>query len=856
MRLRFDSLSFWFGFIVASIFWWMVGALKPAFKEWRAKARTRREEAKLRDLGGLEEKMRQIILRQAQAMHLAANLFSLDEIVQTPRLLTPPPDLPPAASDEEREERDAVLAAYMDDISVNAVPYLPDWPEMGTHYGAPSLNLFEALQYGADLAIIARPGMGKTTALAWLASRLAQQAPDLPAHLENKTAFILHAANVLGRDAEDGEHLLDPLIEQINRDASLLQQSRFPDLVRVLFTQGRALLLFDGLDELPRAQADEAIRYLAALKKAYPETQCIAAADSVYLDGLIKLRFAPLPLRPWDAAQRAAFVKRWGKLWEEYIVTESWAQELPPHVDAALLNAWLLSHDDWYTPLEMTLRTWALYAGDIQGATAEDAIYTHLRRLLPEKTPFEALETLGLQIIINQMPVFQMRDTKQWLEKFESAIAAEAEMEDMTQADENADETSSSAAAVNVKPARSLVDHLTEAGLLVKSVSGHLRAAHPVFTAFLAGRAAAQVNVQTALAEQPAWSGQAQTLYYLAHYGNPTQAIQKILSESDSVLNQHLFSIGRWLKTAPANAAWRSTILMEIAKVFTKPGIALAQRGQAASALALSRINGIAQVFIRQLRQSDPEILQISALGLGLTQQAESVPHLQALFDNPNPRVYRAACLGLAAIGNDPALEALVDALLNYHDDLRQAAAEALANHVREGHPTLQDAAQREGAESAALRRAAVYGLARIHEPWADALLDQLQYDEEWVVRNGAVALLEARRKTNPFIPRPLTPPAQTSWLLTFAARQGLGISPAQDPTDILLQVLQYGEPEEKLAVLAYLRTRPSEGVIAKLYHALRGNDDIDLRESIYLTLFWMAASGVRLPSAKKYGLS
>src|SRR5512136_2679018 len=88
-----DPLSFFFGFIIATIFWWMVSRARPMWKELRTSLGVRREESQARRVSNLEENHRRVTLRRAQGMHLSAPLFALDEILQEPRLMAPPPRL-------------------------------------------------------------------------------------------------------------------------------------------------------------------------------------------------------------------------------------------------------------------------------------------------------------------------------------------------------------------------------------------------------------------------------------------------------------------------------------------------------------------------------------------------------------------------------------------------------------------------------------------------------------------------------------------------------------------------------------------------------------------------------------------
>jgi HEAT repeat protein len=89
--------------------------------------------------------------------------------------------------------------------------------------------------------------------------------------------------------------------------------------------------------------------------------------------------------------------------------------------------------------------------------------------------------------------------------------------------------------------------------------------------------------------------------------------------------------------------------------------------------------------------------------------------------------------------------------------------------------------------------------------------------------------------------------------LIKFAGKQGVGIPPGSPATDILLLALKSDDPEARLAALPYLKTTPTEGVIAQLYAAMF-KDDPELREQAFYVLWEMGISGVKLPNPSQYG--
>jgi hypothetical protein len=232
---------------------------------------------------------------------------------------------------------------------------------------------------------------------------------------------------------------------------------------------------------------------------------------------------------------------------------------------------------------------------------------------------------------------------------------------------------------------------------------------------------------------------------------------------------------------------------------------------------------------------------------------SKSIESLTGLFGNQNPNVRRAACLALVNIGTTPAMDSVASALLHGDENLRRTAAEALANHPIEGYAMLKEGAGMK--KDLLVRRSVVYGLGRIQEPWAEEIVNHIEAeDDQWAVRNAATEVRENRERINAHIPQRLPPPAQSPWIIAFAGKQGLGVSPDKAPTDLLLLALKSGTEEERLASLAYLRIMPVEGVFGALFQAMYGSEP-SLREAVFQTLSEMAARGVEVPDPVQFGV-
>ena len=106
---------------------------------------------------------------------------------------------------------------------------------------------------------------------------------------------------------------------------------------------------------------------------------------------------------------------------------------------------------------------------------------------------------------------------------------------------------------------------------------------------------------------------------------------------------------------------------------------------------------------------------------------------------------------------------------------------------------------------------------------------------------------LDAKAHLGSLAPGKLRAPSNTPWLVEFAGKQGMGISPGVPATDILMLALKGDDPDARIAALPFLKFTPTEGVLVQLYSAMY-KDDPELREAAYNTLWEIGLSGTKLP--------
>jgi HEAT repeat protein len=813
----------------------------PLFKQIRENAKVKTEEAQVRRTSGLEDNHRRLTLRRAQGMHLAAQLFALDELLQEPKLLAPPAQVEPGA------------VSIQDDVISQTLPYMPDWPELAAIYRAPTLSITEAVTGETNVVIVGAAGAGKTVALAHLASLAANLQVQLEAG-KDAVPFHYHIADLeLPFDASK-----DPLTVVINaasERAPVFDLRKLPEFIKQSFNGGTALLLIDGFDEAdPQTQTD-VLAWFKAVTEAYPRARIVTTGTANQLTGLISLGFSPLAVMAWDSRTVSGFIKKWGEAWVRTV------SQQPNDVDPVLLNEWLGIDNTGLTPLELTLKAWAVYAGDGLGSRVLDFIASHLRRVAPSGTPVAALELLAMQVVLTLQPIFDPRKARGWVKQYDIVEDQPIESaETVSTTDTGSPVPLTESQKIRIKkskagtavPTYGLLSKMVDSGLIIMHANEKMRFLHPVFNGYLAGQAVGDNDADTSLLAQPEWDGKSLALKYLAARVDASAVADILLKTSNLPLHSGTFVVARWLRDAPKEAPWRAKVFASLLSILQAEGQPLTLRAKAMAAFVASGDPGAATLFRQLLSSRSFEVIPFAALGCGAVRDRKAVPILEEVLQAPVGAVRRAACLALVAISMDKSLEAVARALLQGDDELRRAAAQALANDPNEGYETL-----REGATltDIMVRRAVVHGLARVEEPWA---LEQLQHmqveDDQWAVRNLANQYVEEISKRDPRVPKKLTPPSETPWLIQFAGKQGVGIPRGGPATDVLITVFKYGTTEERLAAIPYLKRNANEGVIGALYNGVYGEDP-EVSEAAFIAVQEIAANGMALPHPNQFGL-
>ena len=797
--------------------------------------------------------------RDCQTLHLAGHLTPLSAIIVEPRFL-PVPALPDPTLEDERG---SVL---------DVVPQHLDLPFGDAPFNLETLSLVDLASGGRRLAILGLPGAGKTTALAAIALHALGElrfetlsemvdAVDTAMHegmseeeieklrrrqqeIEERamarlrelqltedvdgaavapvarvdwrvfTPMLIHLAEIELNPAVIGPEVdpAEPLVRAIQGRVGPVTQRTIPRFVYRRVASGQALLLIDGYDDLPPDLRAEKLAWLRHFVEVYPDNLIYIVGPAEGYGPLVNLGFSPVFLRPWTEQDARTLAEKWAAAWPT-IARRGRRLAAPPD-ERALRQA--TTNVRARTPLDLTLKVWAAYAGDAREAGRLGWYDAYVQRQLGPDLPEPARGAL-------EMAAARILDGDGFgIARSElSALFTKA----VTGPEEGAK------LAVNVD---GFLRDLTGKHRLMKVYPGDVMVFnHPVLCRYLAAEHAAgnETRAVADLLNVPAWRD---AFPFLAARTDIERAVAALLASQTDLLSSSLFEIARWLPDANPSARWRGEVFKRLARVLTAPAQFPSVRERAMAALVSSRDENTLFIFRQALQAQDAGVRRLACLGIGALGVTDGIKDLTPMLSDGDRDVRLAAALALGAIGSERAMEIMVRGLLEGEEDLKRAVAEALAAIPGEGHGVIRDAVDDEDMQ---IRRAAVFGLRRIKAAWALVALYRLMLeDSQWYVRSAAEEAFAQARDPQAAGLKRYPPAEEILWLVNWAAGRGEGVPQGEAAYQVLLRALQLGEPDFRRAAAETLGRLGYVPALKPLYAALRDQEPT-VRDGVFRAL-------------------
>ncbi len=878
--MRFDFGSFLIGFATAAVIGFVLYRLRGVFGRARQRLTQTTGEARNFLSASPEARYSARVMEVLNAYHLLGERVALKDIALWPRFVAPPAP---------------ILDLDKDDPSVlHVVPMVHEFPASYAPYNVESLTVGDLQKGERHIAILGGPGMGKSTALAVIGLVAAGQMelPVLEVTVEEAFADELQGLNPdeRARQIKNLKEQQERALEQLRRskggkdedETPTREVARFRTLMPILVhlrdidlrpeaygilpqtpktgktgelaegdkakakraTQsapqikpldpaeplvaalqrrfggaaastlakpvyrrlkaGAALVLIDGYEDLLPEERPAVLRWLAQFLALYGRNFIIVTGPVSGYDGLLNVGFMPCYLRAWTDNDYATLAEKWAAAWPEIGKV---GRKAAPAPDAKAIDR-AKTGVRGRSMLDVTLKIWADYAGDVKETGRRGWYDAYVRRTLPDHDTMRPILEEAAAAMLNG----------QGLPSRESLKAA----------------LTSRFTGPDGKPTgdvEAALRTLTRAEVLLDLPGDRYVPRHPLIGAFLAAESLDASTVVQA-ANNPLW---ADAMPFAAARLPMDAAVGEILNAPADLLYSNVFGMTYWLPDSPSDAKWRGEFFRRLSAALLANSQFPTLRERAMAALVTSRDKGVFHVFRQALAHANPLVRRLGCIGLGALGDQEAVRALSDRLADDDQDVRLAAGFALGVIGSPGALEALGDALGSQDQNLQRAVAEALAAIPGEGHTTLREMIKH---KDDLLRRAAVFGLARVGAAWAIALIYRAQIEDSvWYVRDAASqAFVNAAQtdfgglKQHPNID-------QLAWLMAFMNARGEVIPTGQNARQALIRALQEGETPVLRAAAA--RTLGNLGYVREvraLYNALKDREE-PTRAAVYEAL-------------------
>lgn len=843
--MRFDFISFLLGFGSAS---------GVSYGLWRYQERLRR----VREAAeGQAESARQFLKRTADARymddlieylegyHLAGPTVKLSEIVMEPRVIVDKALIAITETDEASEFHYSLV-----------VPRHHDFPEIYTSYSLEHLPIADLCVGAPHVALLGNPGTGKSTALATLAlmamgaisfenlqdltnraieeeqeglseaerSRrrselekiqgrvmeqfhsVQQSGLDRDSYIPTRTItdlfpIFFHIGSIdldlsiYGTEVDPAE----PIIRAFQDYASLITGQAAPALIYQRLGRGNCLVLIDGFDDLSVQERTRVYPWLQSFMAAYGNNRIIISGPPTNYDPLAHLGFVPMFIRPWTPLETEQYVRKWVALWPTIEARKAGKKKIQVQgVDPKLVQR-LLNNNRNRMPLDITLKILAGLAGDEREIGVRGWYERYVRDYLPDDQYSAGLLREVAMVMLDRGALLKQDQIQEIASK---RVPATDDKHDAT------------------------VDQLTKAltnnGIMVKRAGNTYDFRHPLIAAYLGAEGLIRDFPQRLadVAANPNWHT---AIAYAASALDLSPAIAKKLSTPPDILFTNLFSIARWLPEAPSDAYWRAEIMKRLSAALLAPTQYPSIRARAVAALIASHDPNLMTIFRQAIRSGNPAIRRMACIGMGALGDETALSDLTPMLVDDNRDVQLAAGEALGAISTEAALEVMVRALLEGEEPLRQVVAQGLGGIPGEGHRILEDAVEH---NDMLVRRAAIYGLARIPQPWALlAIYRTMLNDSEWYVRSAAEFAFARARTPEHEAPRSYPQLEQLVWLNNWANAAGVGVPQGDNALQLLVRVLQEGDPHSRVLAARTLGKLGMVKAVKPLYGALMDKD-------------------------------
>jgi HEAT repeat protein len=796
---KIDLFSFWFGFILATVFWLVIlriSRMLPKMKKSMADNR-RKQEAKHNT--SREHSLRVYMERKSQSNHIASALFPLDRVLIEPSVIAPPDYLPRLGEDESSSHPSSVL------------PYTPEVPDLYIDFPAQLFSIEAVASACQYFCLSGAAGAGKTTALSFLVSRFAEnESKPLP--------LVIPARLFLTPETLVMDLLADYLATNI---AGVSHESAL-DIVTQAAQNSNLLLTIEDLDELSRSEFDIVVERVKEFQALLPKAHIAVTSGTFYSGALEDAGFSMFTIAPWNRDQRTHFIQQWSNAFSDATKLEiqSSGSNLKARLDKTLL--WLLQEETSLSPMEQTIKVWLSLANSLRFPQREK-LYTSYLEFISDGT----VNSEGFIAIAEALHNSQS-----------ISITREKIAESLNSRSDYIIRNDSKRLSTN-----DVIETLVVNNLFSELADKSLKFQHVDVAGYLNSQIGPKVPLPP-LAEALDSTLAFSCLVNKASADADVSEFTTWLDKGDLPLYRNYLIGMNWLKLTCSGDQLRNEIFKRSARLLQDTMLPFGLRARFLAFLAQTQDPSILSLLSILKGNRDPHVRQLVALGYGMFADEKAVTGLAELTDDEITGVQNAAVLSLARLWTVPAQDALVNVIFSADEVIRSNACELLAAHNPDGYQMLKEII---ATDNYLARKAAISGLRCIKEPWVRETLEKVSVeDTQWVVRDAAIAALDHIDESNEIVPLNWLPVHENPWTMEKAEEYHMELTARAFPSALLQSVFDRGSSYDRKTALHYLLSQPTPQLILQLNKISREIES-PLRESALNALYSLGKRGLEV---------
>jgi len=757
-----DLFSFLIGLVLGALFYIVFLRLKNIYFHFRGSGNKKKEKKSFSSFNKVLNQYLFGLLRRAQSDHLLGALFPLNDIYIPLRLIYPYPYIDPTIKTNDSFE------------TSNLLPFIPEFSEFYETVPYRSCSLVSALLNHNLILIQGNIGTGKTTLINHFVSSLIENNEET-LQLSGFTPFYFHISEINLNSKDDQEPfqlLFDSIIfRNLNLAKSTLISSFLP-----IFSSGKAILYIDGLDETTPGVISEYSLWIKDLISEFPSIKIVVSGNLSFTNDFQSLGFVSYYLSPLTTGIRKDLTLKISNLFTKYesllnlssrssvLNTKLWSRQskLFENIPLTILN--LLS--------ENTL------SGSVHSIAS--LVLNYINRFCLNETQLFLLSNVAKNIAANPLHIIRKDEIIRILGN-------------STQPDPQLKE-------------QSFFDYLVNMMIFVERQPGFFGFQSNYVFAYLSGQ-------ETSSSANPGW----ESYYYdpLKNLGlafnKENRYIDHWLNAIEAPLYKNLDCLKIHLDKVRNDQEFQNHIIPIILSKLQSDNLSFPIKLKFLG-LLLNFDNDTLCKALDILYLKTQKCKLFSLLGYGFVNSTKSVRFLKSSLIVGTPLEKAFTAISLNRIDDPEAAQILLSSLQTGDDLYRRLVCEMLSLDYIDGHQILKNLSVE---KNIAIRKSSIFGIKIIPSPWVvDFLTNMSTKDSEWLVRDAAAAALEETTSHQIELSNALPAhPAKLDWLVNYASQKGQGISAKSIPNDLLLDLINNGQPSEKAASLHILSRYPNREI-------------------------------------------